>query len=300
MADVLEQLRIFCQVATLRSFTKAALALGVPKTSVSEAIQKLEARQGVRLLQRTTRSVQLTHDGQLFLGRCQQLLADADELADLFTPDHALSGTLRVDMPLAFARHAVLPQLAAFLQAHPQLTLQLSCSDRFVDVVHEGFDAVIRVGQLPDSTLVARKLGELAQMNVASPAYLAQYGTPTTLAELAGHQLVGYSPGLANVPQQFCYQAGGQSMALEMPTRLIVNNTESYQQACVQGFGIIQAPRYGLQTLLSQGLLVELMPDYQAAPLPVHVLYPHRHGVSRRLRAFIEFLAPLLQLQPPA
>lgn len=295
MTDPFLPLRIFCRVASLQSFSKAALEMGLPKTTVSDAVQKLEARQGVRLLQRTTRSVQLTHDGRLFLSRCEQLLADADELAELFKPEAQLRGVLRLDMPIGFARQAVLPYLPEFLDAHPQLELQLSCTDRRVDLIAEGFDAVIRIGKLADSSLVARKLGELPQINLASPAYLARFGTPSSLEDLAHHQLVSYSQALSGHPSGFTYQLADQSHELLMPSRLTVNNTEAYQQACLAGLGIIQAPRKGAQALLESGALVEILPAYRPAPLPIHLLYPHRRGLSRRVRAFIDFVVAKLE-----
>lgn len=294
MTDPLLQMRIFGRVAALQSFSKAALELGLPKTTVSEAIQKLEARQGVRLLQRTTRSVQLTHDGQIFWQRSQQLIEDADELTELFKSDAAISGVLRVDMPVAFARQAVIPQLPSFLNAYPALRVQLSCTDRRVDLINEGFDAVIRIGTLQDSSLVARKLGELPQINVASASYIATFGMPLTLADLSQHQLVHYSQGLAEHASGFCYQDAGGSREIAMNGRLTVNNTEAYRQACMAGLGIIQAPRQGLQELIEQGVLVEVLPDYRPAALPIHMLYPHRRGVSRRLRLFMDFLTKVL------
>lgn len=294
MTDPLLQMRIFGRVAALQSFSKAALELGLPKTTVSEAVQKLEARQGVRLLQRTTRSVRLTHEGQIFWQRSQQLIEDADELNELFKSDMAIGGVLRVDMPVAFARQAVIPQLPSFLNAYPALTVQLSCTDRRVDLINEGFDAVIRIGTLQDSSLVARKLGELAQINVASASYIATFGMPHNLDDLSNHQVVHYSQGLAGQTSGFCYQEGNLSREIAVPGRLTVNNTEAYRQACLAGLGIIQAPRQGLQEYIEQGILVEVLPQYRPAALPIHMLYPHRRGVSRRLRVFMEFLTSTL------
>jgi DNA-binding transcriptional LysR family regulator len=142
--------------------------------------------------------------------------------------------------------------------------------------------------------LVARKLGELPQINVASTSYIAQFGTPQAISDLSQHQLVSYSQGLSAQADGFCYQEGGVTHEVPMQGRLTVNNTEAYRLACVAGLGIIQAPKQGLQALLNQGSLVEVLPQYRPPALPIHLLYPHRRGVSRRLRAFIEFLTNTL------
>jgi DNA-binding transcriptional LysR family regulator len=209
-----EQLQIYTRVAELASFTQAADSLGLPKASVSQAVQQLEAELGTRLLHRTTRRVQTTQDGQVFYERCKDLLAQLDEAQSLFRKGgEALRGRLRVDMPSGIARQQVLPHLAEFLALHPELELELSSTDRRVDLVREGFDCVLRIGTLDDSALVARPLGHMAQINCASPAYLARHGTPQTLDDLtdpaAGHRLVHYLPTLGARPVGWEYVAHG-------------------------------------------------------------------------------------------
>src|ERR1700756_2164200 len=193
----LHELRIFATVAELASFSRAAEQLGLAKGRVSTAVQQLEAQLGTRLLQRTTRSVHMTPDGERFLDRCKELLTEAEQLQAMFQPAASgLTGRLRIDLPNTLARDHVLPRLPEFLAAHPLLEVGVSTNDRHVDLVHEGFDCVLRVGTLVDSELVARPLGFLRMRNVASPAYLRAHGTPRTLGELARHRVVHYMPSL--------------------------------------------------------------------------------------------------------
>lgn len=301
--DLIAILRVFQRVAELRSFTQAAERLALPKASVSAAVRQLEDHLGTRLLHRTTRRVQLTQDGQALYDRAHDLLADADELQDLFRPGGDIAGRLRVDMPIGVARHIVLPHLPEFLARHPRLELELGSTDRRVDPVREGFDCVLRVGTLADSSLVARPLGAFRILTVASRGYLAMHGTPHTLDDLAGHRLVHYVPQLGGRPDGFEYvDDAGHVQVRAMPGGLTVNNSESYRAACLAGLGLIQAPETGLRALVERGELVEVLPQWRAEPMPVHLLYPHRRQLPRRVRVFMDWLAEVLapHLQPPA
>ena len=181
----LDAMRIFVRVTETGSFTQAADSLGLPRASVSNAIKQLETKLGTRLLHRTTRRVQLTQDGQACVERCKDLLADMEEWETMFVArGQALTGRLRVDLPATLARTTVIPQLPTFLAQHPALRIELSSTDRRVDLVREGFDCVLRVGAVADSTLIARPLGRMRQVNVASPAYLERFGVPRTLDDL--------------------------------------------------------------------------------------------------------------------
>lgn len=292
-----EAMRIYVQVADLASFTRAADSLGLPKTSASAAVQQLENRLGTRLLHRTTRRVEMTQDGRLFRERCQDLLADMDELDSLFRQSpQTLRGRLRVDLPTGMARNVVIPALPAFLAAHPDLELELGSTDRRVDLVREGFDCVLRIGTLSDSSLVARPLGHLPQLNCASPAYVHQYGLPQTLADLARHRLVHYAGSFGSRIPGFEYVEAGETRFVEMPGALTVNNSEAYQAACLAGLGIIQAPAIGMRPLIATGQLVEVMTDFPAAPMPVSLVYAHRRHLPQRVKIFMDWLAE--QLQP--
>ncbi|ELY2895041.1 LysR family transcriptional regulator [Cronobacter sakazakii] len=294
--DKIHAMRLFVRVAELESFTRAAETLSLPKGSVSRQVQALESALGTRLLHRTTRRVHLTQDGQVYYERARDLLANLDELDGLFLHDPAsVSGRLRVDMPVAVAQNVVIPRLPEFLHHYPGIALELSSSDRLVDVVREGFDCVVRVGQLKDSGLVARPLGKLSQVNCASPDYLARFGIPETLDDLASHALVHYTLTLGTRPAGF--EIGRESGSEWIPTGgvLTVNSTETYQAACFAGLGIIQVPRIGVREALRSGKLVEVLPQYRAAPMPVSLIYPHRRHLSRRVHLFMEWLATVMK-----
>lgn len=291
----LDAMRIFVRVTETGSFTQAADSLGLPRASVSNAIKQLETRLGTRLLHRTTRRVQLTQDGQACLERCKDLLADMEEWETMFVArDEALTGRLRVDLPATLARTTVIPQLPAFLAQHPALQVELSSTDRRVDLVREGFDCVLRAGAIVDSTLIARPLGHMRQINVASPAYLARHGVPETLEDLSRHQLIHYTTTLGTRPTGWEYFDGERYAQWPMEGVLTVNNADAYQAACLAGLGLIQAPESGVRTHLADGTLREVLPKYQAEPLAVTLLYANRRHLPRRVQAFMNWLADLL------
>lgn len=291
----LADLRAFARVAELGSFSRAAEQLGLPRGRASDAVRRLEQRWGVRLFQRTTRRVRLTAEGELALARAQPLLAEADGLQSLFQPaGRGLSGRLRVDAPHALARTVLIPRLGEFLAQHPQIDLALSTSDRLVDLVDEGFDLVLRVGPLADSGLVARPLGQLPMRNAASPAYLRRHGLPREPADLDRHRLVHYGHALRAADAAFEWEERGRVHARPMAAALSVNGTAAYEAACLAGLGLVQAPSIGLAPHFATGDLVELLPAHRAPPLPVHLLQPHRRQVPARVKAFADWLAPLI------
>jgi DNA-binding transcriptional LysR family regulator len=295
----IENMQIFVRVAELSSFTQAAETLGLPKASISTAVQRLERELGTRLLHRTTRRVQMTQDGQVFYERCKDLLADMEELQGLFGGDQAaLHGRLRVDMPSAVARDVVLPQLPAFLALHPALSIELSSTDRRVDLVREGFDCVLRVGALGDASHIARPLGYYRMVNCASPAYVARYGLPQRPEALAGHQLIHYVSTLGTHGNGFEYvdpESPGCIRFVAMAGALTVNNSDAYYAACLAGFGIIQVPEIGVRAALDAGQLVELLPHCRAAPMPVSLLYANRRQQPRRVQAFMHWLEDVMR-----
>ncbi len=291
----LELLRIYAKVASLASFVRAAEQLNLPKARVSTAVQQLEAQLGTRLLHRTTRTVRMTPDGEQFLERALHLLSDADELQAMFQQaPSTLRGRLRIDLPNAIARQAVIPRLPEFLAAHPLVEIELSTSDRRVDVVHEGFDCVLRIGQLQDSALVARRLGEMALANVASPAYLARFGTPTTLDDLDHHRLVHYAQTLGAASPGWEYHDGERWRLRPMQAAITVTSTDAYEAACRAGLGLIQAPRPGTRAALADGRLVEVLRDFPGEPMPVSLVYANRRNLSKRSQAFMDWLADVI------
>jgi DNA-binding transcriptional LysR family regulator len=289
-------MQIFVRVAELGSFTQAADSLGLPKASISTAVKQLEGLLGTRLLHRTTRKVQLTQDGQTVYERSKDLLADIDELQSMFQHgEAAISGRLRVDMPSGVARNIVIPQLRAFLETHPKLELELSSTDRRVDIVREGFDCVLRVGMLGDSSLIARPLGRFRMVNCASPAYLERHGMPRGLDDLARHRLVHYVSSLGAKPMGWEYFDGERYRTFDMEGVMTVNNADAYQAACLAGLGLIQVPETGVRNLIAEGSLVEVLPQYQAEPMPVSLLYANRRHLSKRVQVFMAWMTQIMQ-----
>lgn len=295
---LLDQMQTFARVAELASFTQAAQVLGIPKATASLAVQQLEAQLGTRLLHRTTRRVQLTQDGQAYYERCKDLLDDVEELQALFQQPGgaALRGRVRIDMSTGIARQLVLPRLPELMDRHPLLEVELSSTDRRVDLVGEGFDCVIRVGPVAEPSLVARPLGNVRVATCASPGYLARKGWPHTLADLAQHDLVHYVSTLGTRSAGFeTLDSNGETRCHAMSGRITVNSAEAYLGACAAGLGLIQAPLLGVRELIDRGLLVEVMPEHPAPPMPVTLLYAHRRHLSQRVRVVMDWLADVVQ-----
>ncbi|MGL4430316.1 MAG: LysR family transcriptional regulator [Silvania sp.] len=294
--DKINAMQLFIRVAELESFSRAADSMGLPKGSVSRQIQALENGLGAQLLHRTTRRVSLTQDGMVYYERAKDLLANLDELDGLFLHDPAsVSGRLRVDMPAGVARHLVIPRLPQFLQQYPGIELELSSSDRLVDVIREGFDCVVRVGTLKDSGLIARPLGKLSVINCASPDYLTRFGYPDGLDDLASHAVVHYTTHLGTRPQGFEYYDGETSHWVKTGGILTVNSTETYHASAIAGLGIIQVPRVGVRDSLRAKKLQEILPQYRARPMPVSLIYPHRRNLSRRVHLFMAWLTEIMK-----
>jgi len=280
----LEPILIFITVAEMGSFTHAADSLGIQKGRASTAVRKLEEDVGVRLLHRTTRSVQLTEDGRAFHARARDLLADVDELHSMFAGDRvALRGRLRVDLPAEVARTTIVPALPDFMATHPELAL-------------EGFDCVLRLGPIRDETLIARPLGLLRMVNAASPAYLARYGVPRALEDLQRqeHRTVHFSTMRGARPYGWEYPDGDSYATLQLPGALHVNSAQTYEAAALAGLGLIQAPLLGIGRYLESGTLVEIMPDFRRRPLAVSLVVAHRRNLSRRVRAFMKWIEDVL------
>lgn len=291
-----DRMHIFVRVAELASFTQAAEALGIPKASASTAVQQLETQLGTRLLHRTTRRVQLTQDGQAYYERCKDLLADVDELQSMFqqADGAGLRGRVRIDMSTGMARNVVVPRLPELLARHPGLELELSSTERRVDVVREGFDCVLRTGAVVDSSLVARPLGLARLVNCASPAYLRAHGTPRSLADLPGHRLVHFVNTLGARSAGFEAVVDGALVLTPMQGALTVNNAEAYMAGCLAGLGLIQVPHLGVVDLLARGDLVEVLPQLAAPPMPLTLMYANRRNLPRRVRTVMDWLAQVV------
>ncbi len=252
----------------------------------------------MRLLHRTTRQVRLTADGEQLLERLRPLLAEVEDIDQSFqASQRQASGRLSVDVPSRIARRLIAPALPSLLRRHPHLQLVLGSADRAIDLVQEGVDCAVRVGDLHDSSLVMRPLGHIALINCASPAYLSEFGHPRQPADLAeGHWSIGYASPKTGRESPWEYLTDdGHTQRLELPSRVVVNNAESYIACCRAGLGLMQIPRYDVQHLLDAGELVEVLPGYRAASMPIALIYPHRRQRSRRLAVFHEWFESLLQ-----
>lgn len=293
--DRIDLLRIFIRVAQSGGFTLAAEQLGMPRPTVSLAVQHLEARLGTRLFNRTTRRVSLTQDGDALLERAIALVADSEELEQQFRPEaRALQGRLRVDLPSRIARRLVVPALPDFMERHPGIDLELGSGDRITDIVHEGIDCALRVGELPASSLVARPVGLLRLINCASPAYVTRHGIPKTPADLPQHLAVSYASSGSRRAAPWEWKEQEDIRTLTMPARVTANNAETYIACCLAGLGLIQIPVFDVREHLKMGELVEVLADWPAPSMPMHIVYPHRHHLSRRVQAFSGWLSEVL------
>lgn len=293
--DRIDLFRIFCRVVDCASFTRAADQLGLPRSSVSLAVRDLEGRLGTRLLHRTTRKIAPTQDGLLFYERSLSVIAQLEDAEGMFRQDaQALTGRVHVDMPGRIGRLIVAPALPEFLDMHPGVDIILGVSDRAANLIEDALDCVLRVGPLVDSSLVARPVGHIAFINVASPAYLARHGIPQAPADLDGHHMVLFaSPTTARV-EPFEWLEGGKLRSRRVKGRVTVNSAEAAIAACVAGLGLLQIPAYDVRAELAAGTLTEVLPAYPAEPMPVHLLFPRRRDRPRRVLAFADWMEGLL------
>lgn len=302
--DRLDQLRVFVRVAELAGFSRAATDLGLPRATVSAAVAHLESALNQRLLARTTRQVSLTPDGESLLQRARTLLADYEAITTpplaAHAPEAPVSGRLRVDLPGRISRQIVLPALPALLARHPGLEIDLGASDHIVDLVKSGIDCAVRVGTLASSSLVARPLGQFEVVNCASPAYLAEHGMPLSVEALSAppHWVIGYrsQPGSAAGQQTLWDHVDAQGRVRQQPVRcrVAVHDAETYIAAARAGLGLVQVPWYDVRALVEAGELRLLLPQARAAPVPVHVIVPHRRHLTPRVRVFADWMAGLL------
>lgn len=283
------EMQTFATVVDVGSFVGAADALGRSKAAVSRHVNELESRLGVRLLHRTTRRLSLTPEGEVFLGRCRDLLSSLEEAeAEITSRSTEAIGLLRVNVPVTFGIRRLAPLWGAFRDRHPQVRLDITLADRVVDLVEEGFDLAVRIGTLSDSSLVARRLAVTRLVICASPKYLETHGTPSHPEELAEHAVIGYS-----------YWSAGDEWRLEGPkgpvsvrTRACIhsNNGDTCRAAALAGQGVILQPEFVVGDDVKAGRLLELMPEYRAGELGVYAVYPSRRHVAPKVQALIAFL----------
>jgi DNA-binding transcriptional LysR family regulator len=288
--DRLDAMRLFARIVERRSFTLAAQDLGLPRSTVTEAMQQMEARLGIRLLQRTTRQVRPTLDGEAYYRRCLAILGDVEEAEAAFNGAQP-KGLIRVDVHGTLGRHFMLPGLPGFLERYPEISLHIGEGDRFIDLVREGVDCVLRAGQPADSTMVGRRLGLLAEGTFASPDYLARFGVPETPEDLAGHRMIGFVSSATGTVIPLEFTGRGAPSSTTLPSVVSVTNAETNVACARLGLGLIQVPRYRVAADLEAGTLVEVLAAFPPSPMPVYVLYPQSRQLSPRVRVFVDWLA---------
>jgi DNA-binding transcriptional LysR family regulator len=291
--DRFDAMRVFTRIVERRSFTKAAEDLGLPRSSMTDAINGLEARLGVRLLQRTTRHVSPTLDGEAYYRRCVNLIADLEDAEAGFTGAKP-SGLVRIDVHGTQARYFLLPGLPRFLQTYPDIRLHIGEAHQALDMVREGFDCMLRAGELTvDSSLIRRRLATLERGTFASPDYIRQFGMPDSVDALEsdGHRMVGFFAPDAPEIAPLDFTVDGKSRRLILPVVITVTGPETNVASGCLGLGLIQVPRYRVAGELASGVLVEVLPGSPPSSLPVHVLYSHTRQLSPRLRVVIDWMA---------
>jgi DNA-binding transcriptional LysR family regulator len=294
--DHLDALHLFTRIVEQRSFGRAADQLDVPRATATHAIKQLEARLGTRLLERSTRHVRPTPDGEAFYERCVHVLSELDDAEASLR--HAASnprGVLRVDMHGTHATGIVLPRIREFRERYPNIDIVISSEDRLVDLVREGIDCAIRGGAVRDSSLVARRLAVIPEVTCASPDYLARFGTPQHPSELAAHQAVQFFNSSGGRAYPFEFTIDGKVREVELTGWLTVNYAESYVVAARNGCGLIQLPRYHVEDDLRSGHLIEVLADFSGPGFPITALYPHRRQLSPRVRIFLDWVGQLYE-----
>jgi DNA-binding transcriptional LysR family regulator len=283
----LNELLVFTRVVQAGSFTAAARLLGMPKSSVSKKVADLEARLGVRLLQRTTRKLGLTDAGRVYFGRCARVVADVEE-ADLAVTElqAAPRGLLRVAAPMSLTMLGAM--VAAFLKGNADVQVEFVCSDRLVDLVEEGFDVAIRAGPLNDSTLVARRLGAIKRVLVASPSYLRRRGRPEAPGDLERHACITF--GASAAPTAWALEYGDKVKEVRVTPRLAVNDFEMMLDAARAGVGVAWVLDFLAARDLREGRLVAVLPDWCSPETPVHAIYPTARHLSPKVVRFVETL----------
>ncbi|WP_244788311.1 LysR family transcriptional regulator [Cupriavidus pauculus] len=291
--DRLQAMQVFRRIVEVNSFSKAAETLGLPASTVTSIVQGLEAHLGVRLIQRTTRRLNLTSDGTIFYEHCLRILDEVDAVESSF-PGVAGKprGRLKVDAVTSLFKSVLLPCLSEFLEAYPDIELTLALSDRTVDLVQEGVDCALRTGALSDSSsLVGRQIGNFEWMTCASPAYVERYGEPADLPALSSHRTIGYTLSRTGRSLDWEFLENGNVEIYQPSGSLHINDAESYVACGVAGLGIIQAGSYLLQPLVEAGRLQPVLIGHGSPPVPVSLLYARNRHLSPTVRAFYEWVS---------
>lgn len=297
--DRFDTMLAFTRVVELGSFTQAALSLNLPKTTVSAQVLALEKRLNVKLLHRTTRRISVTQEGAAYYERAVLILQGVEEAEGLLLADAvAVKGRLRVDVPTPLGRLVLVPALPLFMDRYPKLQLEIGCDDRTIDLLAEGVDCVIRVGQLADSSLVARPVGAMCTVFVASPHYLNAQGIPQVAEDLKQHQGIHFFSSKTGKLRNFSLVHKGQVQEITAQRRLAINNGEAIVAAALAGIGVCQLPTFMVQPYLTRGELVRLLPDSPAEIFPINALYPQNRHLSSKVRVFVDWVAEVFTKCP--
>lgn len=296
--DRFDALQAFVRVVEAGSFTKAAQTLQISKTTVTQLIQQLEARLRVKLLNRTTRQVSVTPDGAAYYERAVRLLADLEDAdTSLSTASTSPRGRLRVDVPSPFALRILVPALPTFYARYPDIQLHIGVSDRMVDVIGDNVDCVLRGGELTDSSLQARRVGELRLGVYAAPGYLEQAGTPMHPGELQDthHRIVGFLGASSGKVAPVTMQREGESISVRGRYLAALDDGNAYLAAGLAGVGVLWLPHYMAREYVARGELVPVLESWRLDPMPMHVVYPPNRHVSMKLRVFIDWVGELME-----
>lgn len=294
MIDRFDTMRLFVRVLERGSFTKAAADLNIPRSTASEAIQRLERDLGSRLLERTTRHIAPTPDGAAYYQRCVSILADLEE-AEGALRGHEPSGTLRIDAPGTLTRVFLLPHLSTFLSRYPNITLQLGQTERLVDLVREGVDCVIRAGAPEDSSMIMRRLASIPEITCASPDYIAQHGNPNSVDDLEGHRMVGFLSSRSGTAMPLEFKVGKHFEEVPLPATVVANDADTVHHLAREGFGLVQAPRYRFLEDLASGRLVEVLQKAPPPPISLAAYYPQNRQLSPRVRVFLDWIVEVFE-----
>jgi len=299
-SDVFHAISIFVKVAEAKSFTEAARRLGMSPSGASKVLTRLEERLGVRLINRTTRSVSLTDDGQAFYERCHQILSELEDAEAALTRRRSTPrGRLRIQVPVGFGRKVLVPLLAQFADLNSELVVDAEFSDRVADLADEGLDAVIRIGELGDARLIAKKLCDVQFVTVAAPAYIATHGEPRSPDELARHRCLAYFIPQTNRYRDWHFATDGRRFPKSISGNLNINNAEALMDAAIAGAGIATVATFVAADAIRSGALRIVMRDYVSRGPSIWVVYLERRHLSLRVRAFVDFLTTNIPFSPP-
>jgi DNA-binding transcriptional LysR family regulator len=294
--DQFQQMRAFVAVVDSGSFVRAADVLGLSKTAVSRLVGELESRLGTRLLQRTTRKLSLTPEGEVFHERCRQLLEGVAEAeAELSAHSGEAIGQLRVNVPVSFGLLHLAPLWPAFMELHPKVMLDVTLADRVVDLVDEGYDLAVRIARLQASSLVSRQLTSTRMILCASPQYLRRHGVPEHPSEIAQHAVMAYT--LLAMGEQWAFEGPQGPVSVKVSPRMRTNSGDTCVAAAVQHQGVVLQPSFLVGAHLASGALVEVLPQYRSVELGVYAVYPSRKHLTPKVRALIDFLVEAFRMR---